>query len=130
MLKVYNCGAICKSQTYVDNSTLQEPVHCKVTNVNLPNLTIVSLANIKCGCSSGLHASSFFQKGFTQLKAHHVPQHTTSKRWLVSDSFGLDQIFISCLSDLPNISLLILEYYSVSYTIRLHQMMNIALRAI
>lgn len=86
MLTLHNSGAICKSLTYLDkNTTLQEPVRCKVPNVNLPNHTVVSLVNIKSGC--GLHASSFSQKGCTQLKVYHVPQHTTSKRWLVSDIF-------------------------------------------
>ncbi|KAL8104016.1 uncharacterized protein LOC141677738 [Apium graveolens] len=83
MLTVDNSGAICKSLTYLDtNTTLQQPVRCKVSNVNLPNHALVSLVNINSGCSSGLHTSSFFQKGCTQLKVHHLPQQTTSKRWL------------------------------------------------
>lgn len=127
MLTVHNSRAICKSLTYLDNSTtLQQPVRFKVPNVNLPNRTVVSLVNIKSGCTSGLHASSFLQKGCTQLKVHHVPQHTTSKRWLVSDIFLQENIFVSCLSAFPNIYLFILEFYSVSYMIRLRQMMNIA----
>lgn len=98
MLTVHNSGAICKSLAYLDNNTtLQEPVRCKVTNVNPPNHTVVSLVNINSGCSSGLYTSPFFQKGCTQLKVHHVPHHTTSKRWLcqLHDSTSSDDEYRS-----------------------------------